>query len=125
MLLMISVRVCDGMMNVWSHFRPADALFSMQNNAGASLFLPKEKQQMHISNLRAFIGTYTVGTESKGIYALRFAYIADDTRNQVRRFAEKSVLPTYQPSDKHFYAVEESFGDSEEKKAAYGLTRTL
>lgn len=71
---------------------------------------------MHISNLRTFIGTYTVGTESKGIYALRFNAIADDVQEP------KCVVSQKNPSYLHInhltntlYAVEESFGNSEEE----------
>lgn len=71
---------------------------------------------MHTPNLHAFIGTYTVGTESKGIYALHFNTVANNTPKLRCVISQKN--PSYlciNYSTKTLYAVEESFGSTGEE----------
>ncbi|MEO6923999.1 MAG: beta-propeller fold lactonase family protein, partial [Bryocella sp.] len=74
---------------------------------------------MHSSPSRAFIGSYTIGTASKGIYTMLLD--DDGTTNSIALAAEQknpSFLCSV-PSTRTLYAVEESYGTTGEEGSVW------
>ncbi|MBS1814624.1 MAG: lactonase family protein [Acidobacteria bacterium] len=86
-------------------------------NAGISAsLLKKEPHRMHTSDLRVFVGTYTVDTDSKGIYAFDLNVTGQNAGKAKCLVRQKN--PSYlsiNAARNTLYAVEESFGTTGEE----------